>query len=108
MKLAFAIAAVVACFLALHALQHRERWARALAPVRDRLNRFWAYLMAEPGREPVPPQAVAAHPSVKAAMSGPLPPDGEPLSDGEAEALAALIFAYRNVAIPEPADGSNR
>jgi hypothetical protein len=105
MKLAFA--AAVACFAAVRSLRHRERWARALAPVRELLGRFWAYLMAEPASEPVTPQAVAAHPAVKAAMTGPVPADGAPLSDEE-ERILGRIEMDAMITIPEPADGSDR
>jgi len=105
MKIALAITAVLAYFLALHALHNREQWARALAPLRDRLGRFWAYLMAEP--EPVTPRAVATHPAVRAAMSGPVPADGAPLSEEEKRILGRIEMDAL-ISIPEPADGSDR
>ncbi len=52
-------------------------------------------------REAARAKAVRRHPS---RVPG-LPRDGEPLDEspgGEAEALAALEYAYRNVSIPEP------
>jgi hypothetical protein len=81
--------------------------AIACKALRALLRRFWAYLMAEPAREPVTPQAVAAHPSVKAAMSGPVPADGTPLSDEE-ERILGRIEMDAMITIPEPADGSDR
>jgi hypothetical protein len=53
------------------------------------------------------PADVARHPSARpwnpaAAMTGPKPRDGDPLTPAEAVALAALLYSIRNEEAPEP------
>jgi hypothetical protein len=42
------------------------------------------------------------HPAVRHVMTGPVPPDGEPLSADEGILLAAVLYSLRNEDAPEP------
>jgi hypothetical protein len=55
-------------------------------------------------RERPEPRAgdMVRHPAVRHVMTGPVPPDGEPLSADEGILLAAVLYSLRNEDAPEP------
>jgi hypothetical protein len=63
---------------------------------------------------PQPPEdaldaSVSCHPArYRTVMRGPVPHDGEPLSTGEAVALAALLYSFRHEDAPEHNYGADR
>lgn len=111
MRFAFAIAAVVAYFLALHALNHPKGWARAARALWGALRAAGAWSVRAPDRQPpVSPQDALAHPGVsrrRRPLAPPLDCDGQPLSDEEARILGRVEMDSM-IGIPEPRNGGDR